>query len=269
MRTSLLLSLLLCAAALPAQDREFGASVQTTLTQVRAEPDAFRNVKIVFNVQYASLGKLSNPFFTRFTPTDFTNLYVWGEEQPIWRQNAYEDLFGMLFYPKMGKQLEDIYKLRTYQRLRVSGVVRNTFQGVPWIEVLDYEMLPGQVDLAVLTHMYRGEQLMEQRRWQRAIAELSLAAGEGVPETVRMAMHRSLGTCYLRIGEPGRAMAHLETAAGLCQDTDIELERMLAAAKEQPLLEIDRTVDSSGLRDFERPMWEAFEDLSKTSKLSR
>lgn len=268
MRTSLLLSLLVAAAALPAQDREFGTSVRTTLTQVRAEPDAFRNVKIVFDVQYASLGKLSNPFFTRFTPTDYTNLYVWADEQPIWRQGAYEDLFGTLFYPKLGDRLEEVYKLRTYQRLQVTGIVRNTFQGVPWIEISEFQVLPGQVDLAVLTHLYRGEQLMDQRRWQRAIAELSLATGEGVPDTARQAVHRGLGVCFLRIGEPGRAMAHLQTAVQLGQQTDLELERMLVAAKEQPLLEIDRTVDSSGLRDFERPMWEAFED-GKTSKLSR
>lgn len=264
MRTSLLLPLLLCAAALPAQDREFGTPVQTTLTNVRAEPEAFRGVTVVFAVQFASLGKISNPFFTRFTPTDFVNLYVWGDEQPIWRQGSYEDLFGTMFYAKTGNQLDEIYKLRTYQRLQVTGVVRNTFQGMPWIEVTSISPLPNQVDLAVLTHLYRGEQWMEQRRWPRAISELSMAAGEGVPDTVRRAVHRSLGVCYLRVGEPGRAQAHLQAAASLTTDTDIELEHMLASARSQPTLELDRTVDVAGLRDFERPMWEAFDNDKST-----
>ena len=42
MRTALFVSFLLGVAALPAQDREFGTAVQTTLTQIRTEPEAFK-----------------------------------------------------------------------------------------------------------------------------------------------------------------------------------------------------------------------------------
>src|SRR6185369_14413694 len=68
MRTALFVSFLLGVAALPAQDREFGTAVPATLAQVRAEPEAYKNVKITFTVQFASLGRISNPFFTKFTP---------------------------------------------------------------------------------------------------------------------------------------------------------------------------------------------------------
>src|SRR5882724_8146315 len=119
MRTSLLISFLLGAALLPAQDREFGSAVRTTLTQIRAEPDAYTGVKVVFPLQFASLGKLSNPFFTKFTPADFANFYAGAEEQPLSRREAYEDLFGTLFYAKLGPKLEQLYQLRVYQRLQV------------------------------------------------------------------------------------------------------------------------------------------------------
>ena len=75
MRTPLFVSFLLGVAALPAQDRDFGVAVPTTLTTVRSEPEAFKNVKVQFTLQFASLGKLSNPFFTKFTPTDYANFY--------------------------------------------------------------------------------------------------------------------------------------------------------------------------------------------------
>lgn len=259
MRTALFVSFLLGVAALPAQDREFGAAVQTTLTQIRVEPEAFKNVKVSFTVQFTSLGKISNPFFTKFTPTDFANFYAWGDEQPIWQEKVYSDVFGMLFLSKMHPKLEQLYELRLYQRIKVTGVIRNTFQNTPWIEVSDFEIQDSQLDTAVLTHLYRGEKLMEQRLWQRAIAELSLAPGEGVPASALLAAHRNLGVCLLRMGEAQSAIGYLESAASMTTGQDLEIENLLAIARSQPEQALDRTVDSRGLKDSERPMWEAFD----------
>src|SRR5262245_35096075 len=56
MKTSLLATLVLCAAALPAQEDNISTSVVTTLTNIRNDPEAFRNVKVNFTAQFASLG---------------------------------------------------------------------------------------------------------------------------------------------------------------------------------------------------------------------
>jgi hypothetical protein len=259
MRTALIVSFLLGAAALPAQDREFGTAVATTLSQVRAEPEAFKNVKVTFTIQFASLGRISNPFFTKFTPTDFANFYGWADEQPIWQEKAYNDVFGMLFLAKSHPKLEELYEMKLYQRLQVTGVIRNTFQNQPWIEVTDFENASGQLDTAVLTHLFRGEKLMEQRLWQRAVAELSLAPGEGVPPQALRATHKNLGICMLRMGEAQAAIGYLESAQKMGTGSDTELQTLLATARTAPDQAIDRTVDSKGLKDSERPMWEAFE----------
>ena len=259
MRTALFVSFLLGVAALPAQDREFGTAVRTTLSDVRANPEAYKSVKVKFTVQFTSLGKISNPFFTKFTPTDFANFYAWADEQPIWKEKSYEDVFGMLFLSKTHPKLEELYALRLYQRIEVTGIIRNTFQNIPWIEVSDFEVVDGQLDTAVLTHLYRGEKFMEQRLWPRAIAELSLAPGDDVPPHAVRAANRNLGICLLRMGEPQTALSYLETASELSNGTDLEVENLLAMAKSQPELAIDRTVDSRELKDSERPMWEAFE----------
>lgn len=259
MRTASFISFLLGVALLPAQDREFGTAVKTTLTQVRAEPDSFQSVKVEFTVQFASLGKIANPFFTKFTPTEYANFYTWADEQPIWQEKSYQDVFGTLFLAKTHEKIGALYSLGLYQRLKVVGVVRNTFQNAPWIEVTDFEVLDGQLDTAVLTHLFRGEKLMEQRAWQRAIAELSMAPGEGVPPAALRAAHRNLGICLLRMGEPQAAIGYLESAASLSKHQDLEVENLLAVAKNQPEQALDRTVDSRGLKDSERPMWEAFD----------
>lgn len=259
MRTALIVSLLLGVAALPAQDREFGTPVATQLSQVRAEPEAFKGVKIEFTVQFASLGRISNPFFTKFTPADFANFYAWADEQPIWQEKQYNDVFGMLFLSKSHPKLEQLYELRLYQRLLITGIVRNTFQNTPWIEVTDFETAPGQMDTALLTHLYRGEKLMEQRLWQRAIAELTLVPGAGVPEPALRAANKNLGICLLRMGEVQSAIGYLESASQLARGGDLEVERMLAMARTKPDQALDRTVDARGLKDHERPMWEAFD----------
>lgn len=259
MRTAFFVSFLLGAALLPAQDREFGTAVKTTLTQIRAEPESFKNVKVEFTLQFASLGRIANPFFTKFTPTEYANFYAWADEQPIWQEKSYQDLFGMLFLAKTHPKLEQLYTLRLYQRIKVTGVIRNTFQNQPWIEVTDFDGVTGQLDTAVLTHLSRGEKLMEQRAWQRAIAELSLAPGEGVPPTALCAAHRNLGVCLLRMGEPQAAIGYLESAANLGKHQDVEVENLLALARSQPEQALDRTVDARGLKDSERPMWEAFD----------
>lgn len=259
MRTALFVSFLLGVAALPAQDREFGTAVPTTLTQVRAEPEAFKNVKVAFTIQFASLGKLSNPFFTKFTPTDFANVYAWADEQPIWQEKSYNDVFGMLFLSKSHPAIEQLYSMKLFQRLQVTGVVRNTFQNTPWIEITDFSTTPGQLDTAVLTHLYRGEKYMEQRAWQRAIAELSLAPGTSVPQNALRAVNKNLGICHLRMGEAQSAIGYLESAKNLGDGSDHEIASLLTQARTQPGEALDRTVDARGLRDSERPMWEAFE----------
>jgi tetratricopeptide (TPR) repeat protein len=259
MRTASFVSFLLGVALLPAQDRVFGTAVKTTLSQVRSEPDSFRNVKVEFTLQFASLGKIANPFFTKFTPMEYANFYAWADEQPIWQEKSYQDVFGMLFLAKTHPKLEQLYSLRLFQRIRITGVIRNTFQNTPWIEVTEFNPVAGQLDTAVLTHLFRGEKLMEQRAWQRAIAELSLAPGEGVPPAALSAAHRDLGICLLRMGEPQAAIGYLESAAELGKHQDLEIENLLAQAKNQPEQALDRTVDSRGMKDSERPMWEAFD----------
>ena len=259
MRTALFVSFLLGVAALPAQDREFGTAVRTTLSNVRENPEAFKNVKVSFTVQFASIGKISNPFFTKFTSIDFANFYCWADEQPIWQQKAYEDIFGMMFLPKKHHGLETLYTLKLYQRIQITGVIRNTFQNMPWIEVSDFYVLDEQLSTPVLTHLYRGEKYMDQRQWSRAVAELSRAPGDGVPPHAVRTAQKNLGVCMLRMGESAAAIGYLESASELSEGADHEINDLLAIARSQPELGIDRTVDSKGLKDHERPMWEAFE----------
>jgi hypothetical protein len=235
--------------------------VATTLTSIRETPESYKHVWVTFPVQFASVGRLQNPFFTRFIATDFANFYVWPDEQPIWRKEQYDDMFGTLFVSKDKEFLNRMMRLETYDRLQVTGVVRNTFQGLPWIEITSYEVLDGKVSTATLSHLYRGEEYMKQRKWTQAISELSLAPVDEVPDHVRAAAHRNLAICYLRMGEASMASQHLEAATALT-GADKETQRWSRLASSDPSAALDREVNRQAVKDHERPIWEAFSNVS-------
>lgn len=237
--------------------------VSTTLEKVRAHPDSFKNVWVQFPAQFCSIGKVSNPFFTRFVPSQFANFYVWSEDQSIWRKSEYENMFGTLFLSKENSQLSELYSLDLYDRVVLTGIVRNTFQSKPWIEVTSFTKESGKVDTPTLAHMFRGESHMERRQWQRAISELALASAGDVPDNVLAAVHENLGLCYLRLGESSTAVTHLGHARRLRGDrATFEFEQLYLTAKSSPERQLDREVEAVEIGDAERPMWEAFEDAS-------
>ena len=84
-----------------------------------------------------------------------------------------------------------------------------------------------------------------------------------------MAAHRNLGLCLLRMGEARAAIGYLKSASELGQGLDFEVENLLAVAESNPAKAIDRTVDSSTLKDSERPMWEAFEGNQPAAPVTR
>lgn len=237
-----------------------GAVVETTLDEIRATPDAYKEVWVKFPIQFCSMGKISNPFFTQFVPSEYANFYAWSAAQPIWRREAYDDVFGCLFVHKGNPVVEELYKFQTYQRFMCTGVVQNTFQEKPWIEVTEVEPMPQQVDTATLAHLYRAEMHMSRREWNQAISELSMAPADNVPNFVQSAVHKNLGVCYLRIGEAGVAQEHLQAAVQYQETRDRETEQLAQLAETNPRQALDRDVNRSEVSSADRPMWEAFED---------
>lgn len=264
MKRALIVAILAATPAVAQTDEDRftnpeGLIVNTDLAAIRQSPEAFKNVWVRFDTQFCSMGRVSNPFFTEFVPSDFANFYAWGGEQPIWRKESYDDLFGMLFMHKDNPQVEGLYKLSLYERVRVTGVVRNVFQDKPWIEVMALEGKSGEVDTPTLSHLYRAEAHMQRREWNRAIAELSLAPAGGKATHVLAAVNQNLGVCYLRVGEAEKAQHYLGEAVRLNSE-DRETQSLARAARENPQMELDQDVDATGIGEADRPMWEAFDE---------
>jgi hypothetical protein len=256
------------ASAVRADDDSKGAYgekvITTSITKLKANPDAYKNIWVSFTVQFAGLSRVQNPFFTIFTPSDFANFSGWCDSQNIWNKDEFGDAFSYLFVKKDNPIAETIFYMKKFQRANCVGVVRNTFQGQPWIEVTSIKPIPGALNTETLAHLYRGSQFMNSHRWSLAVGELSLASVEGVPERVVGEVHRMLGTCWLRTGESEKAAAHLSTAAGILKE-DKDLDRLARLAVTDPAAGLDRIVSEKSLKDSERPMWEAFEQPPETN----
>lgn len=261
----------LAALALPCHAQGGGDEIppeviSTSLQAIRQAPESYKGVYVDMTLQFASVGRLQNPFFTRFVASDYANFYVWADESEIWRRPSYDDVFGRCFIAKDNDHLNETFALQMYDRLRVRAVVRNVFQGQPWIEVLSYRLLPTKLDTATLAHLYRGEQLMARREWSRAVAELSLAPLGKVPGHVRVSVHKNLATCYLRTGEQQLAQQQIAMAQRLDKARrDQELVAMARMVKENPAEGLDRSVNTQSVRQQQRPMWEAFHGDSSAS----
>ena len=242
-------------------DPTTGKIVNTTLSEILMAADAYRNVWVRFPVQFVSVGTVKNPFFTRFVPSKFANFYAWAAEQEIWRYEEYTAPFPLLFLSKSSSQLERLYELKLYKQLYVTAVVRNVFQGEPWIQVMAFNEIDAQVTTGVLTHLYRGEQFMKQREWSKAISELSLAPAANAPDNVAAHVHKDLAVCFLRLGEPGTAIRHLDIAMSKMKEPDADIRRLAYVAVKTPEKELDRTITGAQVADHERPMWEAFDQV--------
>lgn len=256
----------LCASATSAQHElgGFEAAKEVELTTVRANPQAFKNVWIKFSGTYLGLGAVHNPFFTRFTRAEFANFAAWDNDQQIWKQKEYDRACSTLFAEKKNaKLLDSLYSLQRYQRIMMTGVVRNAWQGDPWIEVTQIDTIDEpRITSASLTHMNRGYQLIEQRKWAQAAIEFNLASSKTLTTEARGWMHGYLGLCQMRLGRPESALTQLDAAKTLIPTSDV-IDEWLTQVRVNPGSAIDTSSRVTSIRRGDRPMWEAVEEAPK------
>jgi len=243
----------------------------TTIAMLRKNASAFKNVCVTFTGQFMSLGNVHNPFFTRFTRSDYVNFAMWGDNQKIWEESEYGNPLGTLFVSKkVGEELLDkLYTLQRYQRLEIVGIVHHVFQGEPWIEVMSIVEIGDKVNVTTLQHMARGRELMRARKWVRAAQEMNLATTSGLPDSVVGWIHNYLGVCFMRTGRASQAIGEFKLAKSYLKH-EHEPAQNLAMMMADPKSGIDKTIIDGRIPRARRPMWEAYErSLADEQKAKR
>lgn len=228
---------------------------ETTLTEIRRNPEAFRDVWVAFDMQFSGLSQVYNPFFTRFVSTDFVSFAAWGDEQELWKLEEFRQDYHFLFVDKRSTVALAVYSMKKFQRARVVGFIRNTFQGSAWVEVTEVEPKQDSLDDATLFHLVRGRTLMKEGKWSLGAAELAKAAARtDIPAPALGTIWLDLATCYMRQGEFPKARQAVAKARE-SQPGSLAVKELARTLAERPVEGMDNRVDVAGLKDWERPLW--------------
>jgi hypothetical protein len=259
----------LVAAPLAAQhDSRLFEPKETTLEGVRANATAFKNVYVTFTCQFQGIGGVHNPFFTRFTRSEYANFAVWGDNQKIWLKEEYQNPLPGLFVQKNGRDdtLKLLYRLRRYQRIRIVGVVRNVFRDEPWLDVISIEEVGGKVTIPTLAHMHKASDYMAQRKWAQAGTELNQAMTGGLPDFYMGWIHANLGECFMRLGKPDAALSQLSNAKAYLPEVR-SISRNIELVAKDPKAAVDTQDGGKVVPKNLEPIWLAVEDSSKASPI--
>ncbi|MBI3817191.1 MAG: hypothetical protein HY286_00755 [Planctomycetes bacterium] len=205
-----------------------------TLTDLRARPDAYRSLPVQMDIQFHDTRKGGNPFFTRFSDENYLCFSAWGAEQPLWDQNEYQKDFSFLFVDRNAPEFRTLLEAKVYQRLRVSGVARDVFRGIPYIEIIKAEALDDGMSAAAITHAAKARKLSMQGDTPGAVAEFERALRGAMPAISEAQMRIDLAQVYLQRRERDNAITQLDQAKKL-QPKDASLAKSIDKIKDTPL----------------------------------
>ncbi|HHI80258.1 MAG TPA: hypothetical protein ENK02_09775 [Planctomycetes bacterium] len=266
---SLFVGLLSLATPLPAQgEGSVKDPKNTTLRQIEKTPQAFKNLAVRIEGYFRGIGSLHNAFFTRFTRADFVNFEVWGVTKRLWIKEDFDNPTPTFFVDKRNDDVIDLLsKLKRYQKIACTGIIRNVFRGKPWFEISKIEILPNKLNTASLARMVKARRLMKRRRWEQAGNEFNMAFAPGLDNEVKGWIHYYLGICLMRVGNAERASNQFQRSMALLQDPSIAKDQ-LTLLSQDPKSVVDQQIDGMHIPKKNRPMWEAVENSkAKTTRV--
>lgn len=163
---------------------------QIALSEVAQHATDYLGSQLHFTIQVESQPAEWNPYVTRFGAGDYRAVIAWGDEQDLWRPEAYERPAAMLFARK-GSALEPILDAaQRYSRFEATGVVRQVLLGRPWIELSALTPLRPQFTTGSMIHASRGVELMASDHYDLAAQSFERAMASDLPERARLELER-------------------------------------------------------------------------------
>ncbi|HKE01036.1 MAG TPA: hypothetical protein VKE69_08505 [Planctomycetota bacterium] len=216
-----------------------------TLTAIRKRPEGFRSLPVELVIHFHETRKAGNPFFTRFTADSYIGIAAWGAEQPIWRKEEYTNDHPFFFAERRSAVIRKFLEAHTYDRIKITAVVRDIFKGVPYIEIIKAEPLDEKLDEPTIAHAARGRKMAEAGNGKAAVEEYERAFRGDIPADARPYMLVDKGEAHLAKGERDEAIDLMEDALELKPD-DPSIQEALKRAKAWKPLEHAKPVGETG-----------------------
>ncbi len=157
----------------------FGCAVP--LGELRREPALHLGQEVRFVLQFQALREDWDPYLSRFEPARWLALSGWADEDFTWDAAAFEAPAQHLFVRRGGGFEPLVRRARTYQRFEVRARVREVFLGEPWLELLEFVPLEGEVGEGTILHMTRARELLRTGKFDLALEQYERARSAPLP----------------------------------------------------------------------------------------
>jgi hypothetical protein len=135
------------------------------------------------------------PYVTRFGTGQFDALQGWTDEQFPWVQAEFEAPLVRVFARKGSAAASGLSGAKPYARFELTGVVREVFLDLPWVEVVAALPMGDAIEEASVIHAARAIELMGESAWDLAELELDQALEAPMPEAAAMELVRLREEC--------------------------------------------------------------------------
>jgi tetratricopeptide (TPR) repeat protein len=201
---------------------DFNTNYQkVSLQDVLDRPQAYRDVPITFSVRFHQQEEIGMPFFSPFSREAYLSFSVWDGGQRLWKEEEYTADFPFCFIRRGGDRVvRTLAAMKSYQPLRVSGVVSNVYEGKPWIEIFAVRRVrePVLTD-AILHALHAAETALAQGSPEIAVESYRRVLEEPLPDDVAGEVWFGLGRAHLGTGAFPEAVDALNKATGFKHET--------------------------------------------------
>lgn len=184
------------------------------LGALRADPGRYLNQEVRFVFQFRALREDWNPFLSRFEPSRWLALEVWPDEVFTWDRAAFEAPARRLFLRRGGGFEPLARRARTYQRFEARARVRETFQGEPWLELIELVPLEGEVGEGTILHVTRARELVLEGQFDLALEQYERARSAPLPPHALAAVLEEI-----RVTREAKARAEAQGMGSAPQET--------------------------------------------------
>ena len=150
---------------------------------------------VKLQVQFSSRVETWNPYLTRFGPRQFTAIQGWTDQQFPWVKAEFDAPSVRVFLRTGGACDWALEDAKLGARFEITGIVRETFLDLPWIEVVEVLPLAERISEGTAIHASKACDLMRTRSYVLAESELQQAITDDLPPLARTELERLLGLC--------------------------------------------------------------------------
>ncbi len=153
------------------------------------------------------------PFWTTIKEQDYLAFSGWPVGSRLWDSAERKSVPTLYMHKRHNPYFQTLLDTPRYSLVRAKGWVSWEFEGMPFIEVQNYEVLsPAVYTDQSLSDMYAGMAAVSQKRPAVAIQKLEASLGGVWSRSGRLMIHLQLGALYSERGDWEAAATHYEAA---------------------------------------------------------